>query len=63
MNYYTNQYEFKYYLRDENGTIDEGFLLTDVVSGVNKIMAEVMDMHTEYATKGKANAGLTTGRR
>lgn len=40
MNYYTNQYEFKYYLRDENGTIDEGFLLTDVVSGVNKIMAE-----------------------
>lgn len=24
-------------------------------------MAEVMDMHTEYATKGKANAGLTTG--
>lgn len=29
---------------------------------LNKTMAEVMDMHTEYATKGKANAALTTGR-
>jgi hypothetical protein len=28
---------------------------------LNKTMAEVMDMHTEYATKGKANAALTTG--
>lgn len=35
-----NEYEFQYYLRDENGNIDEGFLLTDVVSGANKIMAE-----------------------
>ena len=36
----TNQYEFQYHLRDENGTIDEGVLLTEVVPGVNKIMAE-----------------------
>lgn len=36
----TNQYEFQYHLRDENGTIDEGILLTEVVPGVNKIMAE-----------------------
>ena len=27
----TNQYEFQYHLRDENGTIDEGVLLTEVV--------------------------------
>ena len=29
---------------------------------LNKIMAEVMETHKEYATKGKANAGLTLGK-
>lgn len=35
-----NTYEFQYYLRDTDGSIDEGFLLTEVVSGANKIIAE-----------------------
>lgn len=33
-------YEFQYYLRNANDSIDEGFLLTEVVSGANKIIAE-----------------------
>lgn len=35
-----NTYEFQYYLRDTDGSIDEGFLLTEVVTGANKIIAE-----------------------
>lgn len=35
-----SEWEFEYYIKDENGSIDRNMLLTDVVSGENKIMAE-----------------------
>ena len=35
-----SEWEFEYYIKDENGSIDRNMLLTDVIFGTNKIMAE-----------------------